>query len=138
MFKTRLYGCADLQTARGIEFQSTRFEAAWRKISAYPFMWLCSTPRELPILKGSGPRQLNVQGVTHAHLLLLRALTFLNTPQKRIAVSRKANVHCGLRSRTEKNEYIYIYIHPAWKTENTAVGIRHTDQMAPSIQKSWH
>jgi hypothetical protein len=26
---------------------------------------------------------------------------------------------------------------PAYKTENTAVGIRHTDHMAPSIRKSW-
>jgi hypothetical protein len=24
-----------------------------------------------------------------------------------------------------------------WKTENTAVGIRHTDNMAPFIRKSW-
>jgi hypothetical protein len=26
---------------------------------------------------------------------------------------------------------------PAWKTENTAVGIRHADHVAPSIRKSW-
>jgi hypothetical protein len=26
---------------------------------------------------------------------------------------------------------------PVYKTENTAVGIRHTDQVAPSIRKSW-
>jgi hypothetical protein len=26
---------------------------------------------------------------------------------------------------------------PVYKTENTAVGIRHADQMAPSIRKSW-
>jgi hypothetical protein len=26
---------------------------------------------------------------------------------------------------------------PVWKTENTAVGIRHTDHVAPSIRKSW-
>jgi hypothetical protein len=26
---------------------------------------------------------------------------------------------------------------PVSKTENTAVGIRHTDHMAPSIRKSW-
>jgi hypothetical protein len=24
-----------------------------------------------------------------------------------------------------------------WKTENTAVGIRHADHVAPSIRKSW-
>jgi hypothetical protein len=26
---------------------------------------------------------------------------------------------------------------PVWKTENTAVGIRHADRVAPSICKSW-
>jgi hypothetical protein len=26
---------------------------------------------------------------------------------------------------------------PVWKTENTAVGIRHADHVAPSIRKSW-
>jgi hypothetical protein len=26
---------------------------------------------------------------------------------------------------------------PAYKTENTAVGIRHADHVAPSIRKSW-
>jgi hypothetical protein len=26
---------------------------------------------------------------------------------------------------------------PVYKTENTAVGIRHADHMAPSIRKSW-
>jgi hypothetical protein len=26
---------------------------------------------------------------------------------------------------------------PVWKTENTAVGIRHSDHVAPSIRKSW-
>jgi hypothetical protein len=26
---------------------------------------------------------------------------------------------------------------PVYKTENTAVGIRHTDHVAPSIRKSW-
>jgi hypothetical protein len=26
---------------------------------------------------------------------------------------------------------------PVYKTENTAVGIRHADQVAPSIRKSW-
>jgi hypothetical protein len=26
---------------------------------------------------------------------------------------------------------------PVWKTENTAVGIRHADHMAPFIRKSW-
>jgi hypothetical protein len=26
---------------------------------------------------------------------------------------------------------------PVWKIENTAVGIRHADHMAPSIRKSW-
>jgi hypothetical protein len=27
---------------------------------------------------------------------------------------------------------------PVYKTENTAVGIRHADHVAPSIRKSWH
>jgi hypothetical protein len=27
---------------------------------------------------------------------------------------------------------------PVWKTENTAVGMRHADHVAPSIRKSWH
>jgi hypothetical protein len=27
---------------------------------------------------------------------------------------------------------------PAYKTENTAVGIRHADHVAQSIRKSWH
>jgi hypothetical protein len=27
---------------------------------------------------------------------------------------------------------------PVWKSENTAVGIRHADHVAPSIRKSWH
>jgi hypothetical protein len=27
---------------------------------------------------------------------------------------------------------------PVYKTENTTVGIRHADHMAPSIRKSWH
>jgi hypothetical protein len=26
---------------------------------------------------------------------------------------------------------------PVWKPENTAVGIRHADHVAPSIRKSW-
>jgi hypothetical protein len=26
---------------------------------------------------------------------------------------------------------------PVWKTENTAVGIRHADHVAPSVCKSW-
>jgi hypothetical protein len=26
---------------------------------------------------------------------------------------------------------------PVWKTENTAVGIRHADYVAPLIRKSW-
>jgi hypothetical protein len=26
---------------------------------------------------------------------------------------------------------------PVWKAENTAVGIRHADHVAPSIRKSW-
>jgi hypothetical protein len=25
-----------------------------------------------------------------------------------------------------------------YKTENTAVGIRHADHVAPSVRKSWH
>jgi hypothetical protein len=27
---------------------------------------------------------------------------------------------------------------PVYKTENTAVGIRNADHVAPSIRKSWH
>jgi hypothetical protein len=27
---------------------------------------------------------------------------------------------------------------PVYKSENTAVGIRHADHVAPSIRKSWH
>jgi hypothetical protein len=27
---------------------------------------------------------------------------------------------------------------PVWKSENTAVAIRHADHMAPSIRKIWH
>jgi hypothetical protein len=27
---------------------------------------------------------------------------------------------------------------PVYKTDNTAVGIRHADHVAPSIRKSWH
>jgi hypothetical protein len=26
---------------------------------------------------------------------------------------------------------------PVWKTENTAIGIRHADHVSPSIRKSW-
>jgi hypothetical protein len=26
---------------------------------------------------------------------------------------------------------------PVWKTENTALGIRHADRVAPSIRKNW-
>jgi hypothetical protein len=26
----------------------------------------------------------------------------------------------------------------SWKAENTVVGIRHADHVAPSIRKSWH
>jgi hypothetical protein len=29
-------------------------------------------------------------------------------------------------------------VDPVWKTENTAVAIRHADHVAPSIRKSWH
>jgi hypothetical protein len=33
---------------------------------------------------------------------------------------------------------MYIYVYPVWKTESTAVGIRHIDHVVPSIRKSWN
>jgi hypothetical protein len=42
----------------------------------------------------------------------------------------------SLVSTTEELFYRKVAA-PLWKTENTAVGIRHADHVAPFIRKSW-
>jgi hypothetical protein len=34
--------------------------------------------------------------------------------------------------------YFNILSIPVWNIENTAIGIRHADHVAPFIRKSWH
>jgi hypothetical protein len=33
---------------------------------------------------------------------------------------------------------LLLLLSPVWKAENTAVGIRYGDHVAPSVLKSWH
>jgi hypothetical protein len=36
------------------------------------------------------------------------------------------------------SKVLVVVAAPVQETENTAVGIRHADHVAPSIRKSWH
>jgi hypothetical protein len=60
---------------------------------------------------------------------------FLALPEKKYVVGLEQGP-LSLVSTTEELLDRKVEI-PVYKTENTAVGIRHADHVAPSIRKSW-